>query len=121
MPSTMPVLIVEDDPMIRDVLAEALTDEGYRTLTALHGAEALSCLERVRPCLILLDLMMPVLDGFGFREIQRSRPQFASIPVVILSAFPANVETVATLDAAAYLSKPIDLDRLVATVERYCL
>ena len=114
------VLIVEDDPFIRDVLEEVLTDEGYLTISAPHGAAALVCLEHARPCLILLDLMMPVMDGFGFRAIQRKTPQFASIPVIVLSAFAATVETAATLDAAAYLSKPVQLDRLVAVVDRYC-
>lgn len=115
-----PVLIVEDDPSIRDVLQEVLTDEGYPTVIASHGAAALVCLEQTRPCLILLDLMMPVMDGFTFRALQRATPQFASIPVIVLSAFVATVETAATLDAAAYLNKPIDLDRLVAAVARYC-
>jgi hypothetical protein len=65
-----PVLIVEDDAAIREVMAEALGDEGYLTLTAEHGAAALACLEQTRPCLILLDLIMPVLDGFAFRAVQ---------------------------------------------------
>jgi len=80
---------------------------------------ALVCLEQTRPGLILLDLMMPVMDGFAFRAIQRELPPYASIPVIVLSAFAATVETAATLDAAAYLSKPIELDRLVAVVARY--
>jgi CheY-like chemotaxis protein len=115
-----PVLIVEDDAAIRAVLAETLLDDGYQVLTAENGAEALGALARVQPCLILLDLMLPVMDGFQFRATQRLMPSLATIPVVVLSAFPANVETVAELDAAAYLSKPVRLERLVATVERYC-
>ena len=115
-----PVLIVEDDPAIRAVLAETLLDDGYQVLTAENGAEALGALAHVHPCLILLDLMLPVMDGFQFRVTQRLMPSLATIPVVVLSAFPANVETVAELDAAAYLSKPVRLERLVATVERYC-
>lgn len=117
---TRPVLIVEDDPAIRTVLAEVLGDEGYGVVTAPHGAAALICLEQTRPCLILLDLMMPVMDGFVFRAIQREMPHYASIPVIVLSAFAATVETAAMLDAAPYLCKPVQLDRLVATVERYC-
>lgn len=117
---TVPVLIVDDDPAIRATLAEVLADEGYPTLTAPHGAEALTCLAQVQPCLILLDLMMPVMDGFQFRAVQRSRPHLAQIPVIVLSAFPATVETAAALDAAAYLRKPLRLDRLIETVDRYC-
>lgn len=117
---TQPVLIVEDDPSIREVMEDVLSDEGYHVVTAPHGAAALVCLQQTQPCVILLDLMMPILDGFGFRRIQRETPQFATIPVIVMSAFPANVETVVQLDAAAYLRKPIPLERLVATVERYC-
>lgn len=115
-----PVLIVDDDPAICEVLAEVLTEEGYLTITAGHGAAALACLEQEQPCLILLDLMMPVMDGFAFRAIQQATPQLASIPVVVLSAFPATVESAARLDAVAYLNKPVRLDRLVALVDRYC-
>ena len=118
--ATRPVLVVEDDPHIRHVIYEVLTDEGYQVVTVEHGAAALVCLEQTRPCLILLDLMMPVMDGFAFRAIQRDTPQVATIPVIVLSAFVATVETAATLDAAAYLSKPVELDRLIAAVERYC-
>jgi CheY-like chemotaxis protein len=78
MPPALPVLIVEDDASIRDVLADVLADEGYPTLMAEHGADALTCLEQTRPCLILLDLMMPVLDGFGVRAIQRATPHLAT-------------------------------------------
>lgn len=120
MPPTQPVLIVEDDPAIREALAEVLADEGYATLTAENGAEGLTCLEWVQPCLILLDLMMPVLDGFGFRDAQRAAPALADIPVIVLSAFPASIETLARLDATAYLSKPVNLNRLVEVVDRYC-
>jgi CheY-like chemotaxis protein len=116
----MSVLIVDDDPAIRDVLTELLTDEGYAAIAAPHGADALASLEQIRPCLILLDLMMPVMDGFAFRAVQRSDPQLAEIPVIVLSAFPASIEAAAELDAAAYLRKPVRLDRLLATVERYC-
>lgn len=118
--SAQPVLIVEDDPSIRDVLESVLTDEGYPTITAPHGVAALTCLQQTRPCLILLDLMMPVMDGFAFRAIQRDTPHLAEIPVVVLSAFPTNVEAAAALDAAAYLRKPVQLDRLITVVERYC-
>jgi CheY-like chemotaxis protein len=118
-PPTRPALIAEDDPTIREVMAEALGVESYLILTAEHGA-ALPCLAQTRPCLSVLDLMLPVLDGFAFRAAQRAAPQWAVIPVIVLSAFPASVETATTLDAVAYLSKPVELDRLVEVVERYC-
>jgi CheY-like chemotaxis protein len=121
MSPTAPVLIVDDDPAIRAVPAETLIDEGYRTLTGPYGAAALAALQDASPpCLIVLDLMMPVMDGFAFRAVQRRTPHLAPIPVVVLSAFPATVETAAELDVAAYLSKPVPLDQLVATVARSC-
>jgi CheY-like chemotaxis protein len=120
MPPTAPILIAEDDAAIREALAETLMDEGFQIVTAKNGAEAFVCLAQTRPCLILLDLMMPVLDGFAFRAAQLLTPQVAAIPVIVLSTFPASVETVATLDAVAYLSKPVQLDRLIEVVARYC-
>ena len=118
---TQPVLIIDDDPAIRTIITDVLAEEGFATVAAADGAAALTCLKETQPCLILLDLMMPGMDGFAFRAIQRITPQVAAIPVVVLSAFPTSVDTAATLDAVAYLSKPVRLDRLVMVVDRYCV
>jgi CheY-like chemotaxis protein len=114
------ILIVEDDPAIGAVMAEMLQEEGYRTLLAANGADALAVLDQTRACVILLDLMMPVMNGMGFRAIQRATPHLASIPVVVLSASPVPAATAAMLDAAAYLRKPVKLEQLLATVEQWC-
>src|SRR4051794_23983356 len=80
------VLVVDDDVSIRGFLAEALRDEGYEVQTAGNGHDALALLREWRPDLILLDLMMPVMDGWAFRTEQRLIPNMADVPVIVLSA-----------------------------------
>jgi CheY-like chemotaxis protein len=110
------VLVVEDDDLTRDVLRLLLQRAGCRVTTAAHGREALACLQAARPDLILLDLMMPVMSGWEFRERQRQDAALAAIPVVVLTA-AADPESAAPLAAAAYLSKPVEpLDLLEAVL-----
>ena len=115
-----PVLIVEDDADLREMMAQLLSLEGYRTQAVANGQEALSLLRRGdRPDLILLDLMMPVMDGWEFRRRQMEDPQIADVPVVVLSALdPARAVDLA---GAAFLKKPLDFDRLLDLVRRFCL
>lgn len=116
------VLVVDDDGGIRGVLREILQDEGHRVESAGNGLEALQKLEdsATRPCVILLDLMMPVMNGWEFMSRRREMDGVSNIPVVVISA-DANVRANATsLGAEDYLEKPIDLDRLLTTVDRYC-
>jgi CheY-like chemotaxis protein len=115
------VLIVEDDQDIRDSVANVLRDEGYVTTAVANGREAIEQLVAgCRPCLILLDLMMPVMDGWEFREQQRQDPALAQIPVVILSG-DGNVRQKAnSLDIPEYLVKPFKIDSLLSMVQRYC-
>jgi CheY-like chemotaxis protein len=112
------VLVVEDDEDIRDVLATILHEAGYGVIIARNGEEALQRLRSgtARPCVILLDLWMPVMDGWQFREAQRKDSSLADIPVVALSG---DGEAHA-LDAAAYLRKPIQFNPFVRTIERFC-
>lgn len=116
----MSILIVDDDPGIRQLVTVFLEHKGYSAITARNGAEALSHLEHQQPPqLILLDLMMPVMDGAGFRHAQQQNPQLAPIPVVVMSA-AENIDSQApSLTADAYLPKPIDFDALLGLVERY--
>ena len=107
------VLVVDDDKDIRDLLSEALAGEGYSVVAARHGAEALERLRCRRADVILLDLMMPVMDGWQFREAQLRDPALAGIPVVVMSASdPAGIS------ADARITKPVELDLLLATIER---
>jgi CheY-like chemotaxis protein len=116
----MYILLVEDDPGIRTMLAEFLTDEGYVVVTAADGAEALAHLAAspLLPKLILLDLMMPVMNGWTFRARQGSDPRWCDIPVVVLTASPNAAQSVAPR-AAGVLGKPLDLDTLLDTIQQY--
>ena len=116
------VLVVEDDRAIRETLSEILSDNDYTTMVAANGQVALDELHAtdVKPCLILLDVMMPVMDGWRFREVQRSDPELSAIPVVVLTAHASVNEVVNRMSAEAVLRKPIDLDDLIVLVGRYC-
>jgi CheY-like chemotaxis protein len=109
------VLVVDDDPDILEALCEILAMEGYRVAQARHGAEALARVAAERPDLILLDLMMPVMDGAAFAEALRARHPGAGIPVLVISA-DASPERAVGLEASAFLAKPFDLEALLAQV-----
>jgi CheY-like chemotaxis protein len=99
---------------------EVLEAEGYQVCCARHGLEALELLRRESDFrLILLDLMLPVMNGAQFREAQRQDPALARVPVVVISADVAVEKKAQALEAAAWLRKPIALDALLDTVERY--
>jgi CheY-like chemotaxis protein len=114
------IMLVEDDGDISDAIASCLEDHGYRVMLAANGQEALEKLRGapVQPDLILLDLMMPVMDGWQFRAAQKADPTIASVPVVLLSAHVNVREAAAKLSAAGWLKKPIDLDSLLEAVEK---
>jgi CheY-like chemotaxis protein len=115
------VLVVEDDFDVRDALTQVLEMEGFRVVGAADGNEAM---ERARtgplPSVILLDLMMPVMDGWQFRTEQLRDPALAAIPVILISADGTVREKAAALSAAAFLRKPIDVEQLLALVRQYC-
>jgi CheY-like chemotaxis protein len=112
------LLVVEDDLDVRETLCDILIDEGYQVVQAGHGAEALARLrDGVRPHLILLDMMMPVMDGWAFRAAQRADPELAGIPVIVMTAHIGPQEATRDLEAVALLRKPIRLDALLAAIE----
>jgi DNA-binding response OmpR family regulator len=114
------ILLIEDDRDVREAIAEVLEQEGYAVAVAKNGMDALELLgveARPLPAVILLDLMMPVMDGWQFSALQQKNARWASIPVVILSADSHVGEKAESLHAAAYLRKPIDLDQLLATLK----
>src|SRR5690349_20954940 len=114
------ILIVEDEHPIRDVITEILEDEGYQVAGATNGLEALTYLrEHAHPRLILLDLGMPIMTGWEFREHQRRDPALAEIPVVVMSALPDLGQKAAALQAADCLNKPVNIDKLLGTIARY--
>jgi CheY-like chemotaxis protein len=110
------ILVVEDDVDIRDAMSDTLALAGYRAATAADGLEALALLRHApSPCLILLDLMMPVMDGWEFRAEQVRQPRLAGIPVIVFTAAVGSLPT--CVDGV--LKKPIDSDHLLTIVGRY--
>jgi two-component system response regulator MprA len=119
--SAAALLVVDDDYDIRDTLRDILSDEGVETAFAGDGIEALAYLRaHPRPRLILLDLMMPRCDGPTFRAEQKKDPAICDIPVVVLSADSKIADKSKALEAAGYLRKPVDLERLTSLVAKYC-
>jgi CheY-like chemotaxis protein len=116
------VLVVEDDRDVRDAILEVLEDNAYHAVPASNGQEGLQALRTAgnKPCLILLDLMMPVLDGWGFRAAQRGDQELGAIPVVVLTAHASAQQTAEEMQAAGFLKKPLRLEALLDTVQRYC-
>jgi CheY-like chemotaxis protein len=118
----MLILVIDDEAEIRFLISELLVDEGYTVAQATNGREALAYLQTANPlpCVILLDLMMPLMNGWDFLYARQSNPVFAPIPIVAISAFRALAESAAVLGIQGVLDKPFDMDRLLATVQRYC-
>lgn len=113
------VMVVEDDDDIRISLKELLEDDGYRVLLAANGREALDYLEQgTKPCLIFLDLMMPVMDGWQFRREQQKNESLKKIPVAVITA--AGEAAAASVQAQKVILKPLDIDEILAAVRRYC-
>jgi CheY-like chemotaxis protein len=113
------ILVVDDDADIRDSLREVLEDEGYDVACVTNGREALDHLRTASPapCVILLDLMMPVMDGWQFRREQKANPEIAQIPLIVITA---TGNRPVLIDAAELVLKPLELARLFEAVERYC-
>ena len=111
------VLVVDDEPAVGRVVADLLGDEGYEVRWATNGEEALRVLDDWLPDVIVLDLMMPVMDGPSFRVAQRHLPGAAArVPVVVLSGMHDARAMAEELAAAAVIAKPFDLDDLLATI-----
>ena len=115
------VLLVEDDPDLLGSLAAFLEAEGYEVECARHGLEALGRLRGgFAPAVILLDLMMPIMTGWEFRDAQRQDSDLCRIPVVVVSGMNDSARHAAFLEADGYVQKPIPVQTLLETVQRYC-
>jgi CheY-like chemotaxis protein len=113
------VFVIEDDADTRDMIARFLQLEGFAVETAANGRQALDRLDKgAHACVILLDLMMPVMDGWEFRRRQIEDAVLAKIPVIVFSA--AGRDRMRQIDADDYLAKPVDLEELLASVNRHC-
>jgi CheY-like chemotaxis protein len=115
-PTSNRVLVVDDEPTIRELIGEALRESGYDVDTAAHGAEALDRMHRARPDAVVLDLMMPRLDGTSFVELMRLNPCFASVPIVLVTATYGAAQVAERIGARACITKPFELDELVEVV-----
>ena len=115
------IMVVEDDEGIRAALAQALIEEGYLVITAENGRQALDSLRTgPLPGLILLDLMMPVMDGRAFLGVRAADPHLADVPVVVVTADTRATYEAHTLDAQAVLAKPLSLQTLLEAVATHC-
>src|SRR4030081_136705 len=116
------ILVVDDDDAIRGLVTDVLRDDGYEVREAANVVEALAQLQLQRPDLIVLDLMMPVMDGWAFVEECRRKPGCDDVPIVVTSAshdLPRTAERLSRFGVPTCLAKPFDVDGLLALVERY--
>ena len=117
----MKVLVVDDDYSVLDAMKDILEDEGYEVSVAANGLEALKELARgPRPCVILLDLMMPVMNGWEFREKQLEDVGLAAIPTIIVTAHNKPEVSAEELRAASSIRKPVTPEMLLEMIGRYC-
>jgi two-component system, chemotaxis family, chemotaxis protein CheY len=112
-----PILVVDDDPEILAMLRDFLESEGLVVRTAANGAEALEALDEVAPALILLDMRMPVLDGWAFAE--RCRERRLAYPIVVMTAAESARSWAEEIGATGYIAKPFDVNELLQTIERH--
>ena len=115
------IMVVDDDPDVRDAISELLERHGYAVVPASNGDEALHELKdrSVRPALILLDVMMPVMDGQAFCAEQQTDPELRDIPVVVFTAFGAALDGMQEIKALARLEKPMQADQLLESIGRF--
>jgi CheY-like chemotaxis protein len=116
------VMVVDDDSDLREAIMEMLQDNAYSVVGAANGKEALDFLRRATslPCVILLDLMMPIMDGKTFRAELMRNPELSEIPVVVLSAHANMDDVLAGFAVSAKLRKPVQMGSLMALVDRHC-
>jgi CheY-like chemotaxis protein len=115
------ILVVDDNTKIRDVIKESLNFMGYSVSLASNGLEALHILEEEpKPHLILLDLMMPVMDGWEFRMRQQQDPQISQIPTVVITADGNSTLNAKLMGAERGISKPFEMEELLEVVAKYC-
>jgi CheY-like chemotaxis protein len=110
------ILVVDDDAEIRNMLDLVLSEEGYRVTTAANGAEALAAIAQETPSVLLLDMQMPVLDGWGVAQCLRKRHE--SMPTVVMTAGQQAKRVCHELGAQGYVNKPFDFDDLLGVLAR---
>lgn len=116
-----PILVVEDEPSVRDVIAEILEDAGYAVVAARDGEEALRAAQQAPPSLVLLDLLLPQIDGFALARRLKAHPSTRYVPIIAISALGSPNDRGDALRSGcdAFIAKPFDLADLLAMVRRY--
>jgi CheY-like chemotaxis protein len=109
------ILVADDEPEVRSLILALLEDEGYRVVVAANGRAALEAVERRRPDLILMDIMMPMMDGREAVRRLRARPELASVPIILMSAVTSDA---LQPGVQAFVPKPFDLDYLLGAIDR---
>ncbi len=112
------IVIVDDEFGLADVLTATLSDVGFRVLSAANGKQGLEVMAEHPPDLVLLDYMMPLLDGAGVLKAMRATPTLAAVPVIMMSAVPESVVRARCQGYVAFLRKPFDFQALLDAVER---
>ena len=113
------VLVVDDDPAIRGLVADALREQGYTVDLAAHGREALEAMRARRPSTVVLDLMMPIMDGFSFMEACHHEQLCDNVPIVVISAVHDALQRIKEVPIHACVAKPFDLDELIRTITQF--
>jgi CheY-like chemotaxis protein len=112
------VLVLEDDRDVAQTISELIEDQGHRAICVGNGREALAVLEQERPCLMLIDVFMPIMNGIEFLRVVKARASLADIPRVIMTA--ANDHMIGVKEDVSVLYKPVDFDALKRMLEKYC-
>lgn len=116
--SQKPILVVDDDETILSTIEFLLVDAGYPVIVASNGKEALACAKQHPPCLILLDMKMPIMDGWAFVIAYREQPE-SHAPIIMMTAAHEPAGRADAIAADAYITKPFNIDQLLALVHRY--
>jgi len=117
-PARSAVLVLEDDRDVAQTIGELIEDQGYRAIVVDNGREALAVLEHERPCLMLIDVFMPIMNGIEFLRVVKARASLADIPRVVMTA--ANDHMIGVKEDVSVLYKPVDFDSLKRLLEKYC-
>lgn len=112
------ILVIEDDASIRELLVEILEDQGYCVHSSINGSDGIKTLETVTPDLILMDVMMPVMDGYAFKKELVQHPEWNLIPLIAMSAQSQSKEKLADHGIVNFINKPLELSQLLETVAR---
>jgi len=112
------IVVVDDEFGLTDVLAATLSDVGFRVHTAANGVQGLELMSEHPPDLVILDFMMPLLDGPGVLGAMRADPRLASVPVIVISAVPESVVRARCSGYVAFLRKPFEFDAVLAAIQR---